>query len=647
MAASSANVIAPAAPCATSSLGAVSFSEVWSTTIWPVLREDYNALLRMTPSRLKAKNDKKEKEKEKQKEKKKPKKEKNGDAEKENEHFPLGNDEEDAMLCQLPDDVPDDNGELCCRKIASVLEDMKETGERRNVYMNLAWTGPCDNTRLQSSILYDKVANMAIDMFMDTSKAASADGVEASATAECDDMETGQPAETRRQVLEREGARPWRIPDVVEKGFEIPICITDLTVIPERGVFKRLAMDVVVNAVWLALYWAKQEGNAVAVSAVKSLILDWPMDFVRIQGHTPEEQEENKFKWSVNFAAKTERLRDFVGLETSNLMRIVAQATAFVKAKLQGNKKANAEMVHTWLCENIKWGTFQCPEVGSIQRHMSNWDAIEKNPKALALVESAVQRWGRNNLLDWPTKLAIIVQKTDLHSLAYVAATLYVMMWRKNNKDPFGAAELKKIIADILWQRSYLKHVAQQSSAVFTSHAGNDINDGTSIATIMLAKSFLDSPLDFFLLTESPERDPTWLQSLPTAALRCLMKHALEVSQGLFQPEIRGALTKIGSEKYDFDKFQKCSRVAVRFTTAFRVAFDSLVGQSTAASAGEGDADKKDNQEKQDAPEKSAADKKAAEDKKKKDAPEDCLTEFRGKCEKYVVTELEARVVSL
>ena len=201
MAASSANVIAPAAPCATSSLGAVSFGEVWSTTIWPVLREDYNALLRMTPSRLKAKNDKKEKEKEKQKEKKKPKKEKNGDAEKENERFPLGNDEEDAQFWQLLDDVPDDNGELCCRKIASVLEDMKDTGERRDVYMNLAWTGPCDNTRLQSSILYDKVANMAIDMFMDTSKAASADGVEASATAECDDMETGQPAETGLPVM--------------------------------------------------------------------------------------------------------------------------------------------------------------------------------------------------------------------------------------------------------------------------------------------------------------------------------------------------------------------------------------------------------------------------------------------------------------
>ena len=41
--------------------------------------------------------------------------------------------------------------------------------------------------------------------------------------------------------------------------------------------------------------------------------------------------------------------------------------------------------------------------------------------------------------------------------------------------------------------------------------------------------------------TESPDRDPTWLQSLPNEALRCFMKHMLEVSQGFFKPEIQGS----------------------------------------------------------------------------------------------------------
>ena len=160
---------------------------------------------------------------------------------------------------------------------------------------------------------------MATDMFCDTSQAASALGAEAfPMAASADDGEEtdkpGQPKASLQEVMERQGARPWKIPDGVEKGFEIPICITDTTVVPELGNFKRLGMDVVVNAVWLALFWATSERNVEAASALKNLILDWPMDFVLIKGSTPEEVEENKFKWAVNMSAKVERLRDFVGL---------------------------------------------------------------------------------------------------------------------------------------------------------------------------------------------------------------------------------------------------------------------------------------------------------------------------------------------
>ena len=41
-------------------------------------------------------------------------------------------------------------------------------------------------------------------------------------------------------------------PGLVEKGFEIPIMITSFFVDPDIGKFKRLVMDVAVNAVWLA-----------------------------------------------------------------------------------------------------------------------------------------------------------------------------------------------------------------------------------------------------------------------------------------------------------------------------------------------------------------------------------------------------------
>ena len=55
--------------------------------------------------------------------------------------------------------------------------------------------------------------------------------------------------------MARQGLRPWKIPDLVERGYEIPMCIIDPCVVPELGKFKRLGMDVVVGAVWLALLW--------------------------------------------------------------------------------------------------------------------------------------------------------------------------------------------------------------------------------------------------------------------------------------------------------------------------------------------------------------------------------------------------------
>ncbi len=56
---------------------------------------------------------------------------------------------------------------------------------------------------------------------------------------------------------------------------------------------------------------------------------------------------------------------------------------------------------------------------------------------------------------------------------------------------------------------------------------------------------------------ESPERVPTWLQSPPNVAQRCFMKHALDIAQGLCQPEIKGALSGISADRYDGEKLHK------------------------------------------------------------------------------------------
>ncbi len=90
-----------------------------------------------------------------------------------------------------------------------------------------------------------KVANLALDMFCDTSlKAASAEASSTAASAKGDDTETpNQPRANPLHNVARQGARPWSIQKSVERGFEIPICITDTSAVPELGSFIRFGMD--------------------------------------------------------------------------------------------------------------------------------------------------------------------------------------------------------------------------------------------------------------------------------------------------------------------------------------------------------------------------------------------------------------------
>ena len=206
---------------------------------------------------------------------------------------------------------------------------------------------------------------------------------------------------------------PWKIPKLVEKGFEIPICVTE-TYTLEVGKFVRLGMDVVVNAAWLALEWAKKEGNEEAVSALKALILDWPMDFVLIAAKSPEELEEKKFVWNVNLGAKIERLREYIGLDSLNLMRVIAHARDITSAQQSGGRRASFKIAHAWLAANIKWGIRKCPN--EVDHQLRCWERLEKAPKALELVEVALQRWGRDNLLDYPTKIRIITEKRTVRT---------------------------------------------------------------------------------------------------------------------------------------------------------------------------------------------------------------------------------------
>ena len=278
-------------------------------------------------------------------------------------------------------------------------------------------------------------------------------------------------------------------------------------------------MDVVVNATWLALYWAKTEANTEAESALKKLILEWPMDFILFTGESPEEIEEKQFKWAVNMTSRVERLRDFLGLETCNLLRIVAKACDIVTSKICSGKKAQSQKVHEWLAENVNWGTFHCPDVPTVERHMVNWTTISKNQRVLDVIESSMQRWGRNNTLDWPSKLqAIIGKSTDANCLSYVVEALYVKMMRANNKDPYGVSELKKVISDIMWVRTYFKALLRQYPAVISVNAG----DGKATTNVTACKQYLDSPPRLLFQDRGSQPRPDVDTVAPERSTACL-----------------------------------------------------------------------------------------------------------------------------
>ena len=147
----------------------------------------------------------------------------------------------------------------------------------------------------------------------------------------------------------------------------------------------------------------------------------------------------------------------------------MSRASDLVQAQTDGQGKPSPEKVQEWLQQHVKWGLVHCPDKQTVKRHMDNWAALKQCPVALELMEAAVNRWGRENLLDWPTKLGIIVAKTNATTLRFVVESLYTRMWRLGQKDPFSCGELGAIVAEILWMKTYLTNFQRKYPAVFSS----------------------------------------------------------------------------------------------------------------------------------------------------------------------------------
>ena len=547
-----------------------------------------------------------------------------------------------------------------------VLTAAASKGEYRNVTCNLAWTGPANNTELQADISYDAVRAWCLDFYTDTTvqtdTAASANQQEVAASAmqegvdvSADEQAALLVAETakrsRSELLLGKPKKTFRIPSMVPRGYNIPIAIHSKDVKPELGKFVRLGLDIAVNGTWLALKWALDEKNEDAVQKLKNLIKDWPFDFVYFEGDV-DVRAEAMLKWMINMPVQAERLRDFVGLGGNNLIRIVAQVRGLLTRKSTGKKQAAPQEVHTWLLHpgNVNWGLFHVPSLRTVTELLRNWDTICANPTVSAIMDKALHVFGRDNLFDMPSKVGKLINKSpDAASLKYLCEYLYAHMLRKNCKDPFSAAELESkhgMVAVILWLRRYIVQVTTQFPEMFQPPTAASAEQKEALRKVLdPAREMLLKPLVLHEKLNGPNRDPTYINSMPSEALKMFYTHIQEVNALVFLPEIKGALHGPNGARWNWSQFHECDRVKKRFAEGFRLAYSKLVavGGSTGEEGDEADhaSSAAAASAEQAGPAAVAGAGRTAADSQLQ------LPAFRKDCEDYVNRELEARTVIL
>ena len=516
-------------------------------------------------------------------------------------------------------------------KVYEILATKKES---RNVACNLAWTGPVENTNLQRNISMATVERFALDMYVDTTaghgQAAGSAATSAGEIVGADEGEGG--GQRAAKVLLQSSKKAWRIPSRVPRGYEIQIAIVTTATEPPRGKFRRLGLDVVVNATWLAMKWALESGDRAAEAALSNLILDWPFDFILFDETEETTAEAQIMKHIINMPAATERLRDFCGLDQGNLMRIAAEVRKLIQSQTPGRVVPTPDDVHTWMINpnNIRWGLYHVPKVRAVKDLLRNWDSVSNIPDALTILDRAKCEFGRESLFESPTKLNNILEKAQQNPalIIYIMESLLTFMLRKQAKNPFTAGDLKEkggAIDMLLWQRRYLVHMHQEYSKMF---------DEPAAKLVKTLREAVLSPLAMYELTQGDTRDVHFAQTLPNEPLRLFFKHAQDVLCGFYTAELKGALTT--SNNFTWAKFHETDRVKKRFLEDFTAAYNALtfkldvVPEAVAAVAAS-----------------VAGEEKPPEPEPQKGKKSERLAEFRTAAEASVAAEIDARMVVL
>ena len=91
----------------------------------------------------------------------------------------------------------------------------------------------------------------------------------------------------------------------------------------------------------------------------QSFFVNWPFDFKYIVGTGTQSTEEAIFKEMYNILNRSERLRDFFGLDGKNLMNMCGAVRDLISRKsgAVAKKLPDAATVHAWMTGdgNIQW----------------------------------------------------------------------------------------------------------------------------------------------------------------------------------------------------------------------------------------------------------------------------------------------------
>ena len=221
-------------------------------------------------------------------------------------------------------------------------------------------------------------------------------------------------------------------------------------------------------------------------------------------------------------------------------------------------------------------------------------------------------------------------------------------MWRTGQKDPYACAGLDWVISEILWVKTYVAALLRKYPAVLNTRCNSEgavtaTESASHAQSLKTAKAYFESPLKFYLQTEGPDKDPTWLQALPNEAVRLAMRHGLDLAQGFYKSEIAGALSQPKAERYNAEKFHKANRVAKRFFEPFEIAYDSLVGTPSGRSEEPATEDKTKTEDLA----TRIGEELASEEKKKTEVTQNQVSVFKGQCEQACKKEIDGRVVLL